>query len=235
MWVKQDAVNTLLNIYTQGVLPALRETDGCLFAGLVQNVKRHQMCSSITIWRSREKAAAYERSGLYERLLASLQHLFQDTSDLEAGLWEDLKLDYAPTPERPVIVGFEESETPDRHTPTLPYLVHFLPLNSRSDKVGDFRQYFYKNILSLISPQKGFIDAFLMHRLEEHHSFFVLSFWDGSTDSAHLMRRDIIDDIHTRSREVISLDGSREAGKESLAFRCLIAEWFVKDEKKTPA
>lgn len=238
MWVKRDAVHTLTNIYSQGVIPALGGTDGCQFAGLVQNVKSHQMCSSITIWKSKEKAAEYEKSGLYERLLASIKHVFQDTSGLQHGPWEDLKLDYAPTPERPVVVGFEESAIPDDHRPTLPYFVHLLSLESKSDKVGEFRQDFVRNILSLISPRNGFIDAFLLHRLEQHHSFYVLSFWDGSTDPTHIIDAATVRTMRDRSRLVLVPDNDAlhpEHGPDSLVFRCLTAEWFMSGESKSPS
>ena len=236
MWVKQDAVHTMANIYSQGIIPALREREGCLFAALLQNVKSHQMCASITIWRSKEKAEEYERSGLYEKLLASLKHLFQDTSDVQNGLWEDLKLDYAPTPERPVVMGFEESATGEMHKPALPYFVNLLCLESRSDKVGEFRQHYYPNILSLISPQKGFIDAFLMHRLQQHHSFCVLSFWDGSTDPAKIIDAATVTSIRERSKDILSSEATEAGnGGQRLLFRCLTAEWFSSLNKKSPS
>ncbi len=235
MWVKREAVHTLTNIYSQGIIPALRGTDGCLFAALVQNVKSHQTCSSITIWRSRQKALEYEKSGLYERLLSTLRHLFQDSSEVGHGPWEDLKLDYAPTPERPVVVGFEEAGVPQKHPPALPYFVHLLSLESRSDKIGEFRQDFSRNILSLLSPQKGFIDAFLMHRVEQHHSFFVLSFWDGSTDPSNILDAESMQEIRERSRRVLEPEASGGASGEtvehSMVFRCLTAEWFVREVK----
>ena len=236
MWVKRDAVHTMTNIYSQGIIPALRERDGCLFAALLQNVKNHQMCSSITIWRSREKADSYERSGLYEKLLASLKHLFQDTSNVNAGIWEDLKLDYAPTPERPVVIGFEESDAPELHKPALPYFVHLLCLESRSDKVGEFRQHYFQNILSLISPQKGFIDAFLMHRLEQHHSFCMLSFWDGSIEPSKIIGAETVKAIRERSKDML-LPGTEDAsvGGDQLIFRCLTADWFSSQNRKSPS
>ncbi len=225
MWVKPDAVHAFRTIYSQGVIPALRETDGCLFAGLMQNVRFHQMCSSITLWRSGEKATAYEKSGLYERLLSSLKHLFHDSNDWQEKLPEDLRLDYTPTPERPVVAGFEEPKSTPQHTPALPHFVHLLALHSRSDKVGEFRQHFYANILSQITPRKGFIDAFLMHRVEQHHSFFVLSFWDGTAEPTGIMDSQAIEAIRERSKGVLFQDKDSRH-EESLLFRCLTADWF---------
>jgi len=231
MWVKTDAVHTMANVYSQSILPALHGTDGCLFAALVQNVRNHQMCSSITIWRSRGKAAAYEESGLYERLLGSLRHLFQDTSDVQEGTWDDLQLDYAPTPERPVVTGFEEPDAGGGHLPALPYFVHLLCMDSRSDKIGAFREQYVRNIQSLISPRQGFIDAFLMHRLDRHHSFCLLSFWDGSTEPSAILDPALISSIRDRAGDVLVPEGETFS---SVVFRCLTAQWFTPVEQKKP-
>jgi heme-degrading monooxygenase HmoA len=236
MWVKRDALHTFSDIYAQSVMPALRGTDGCLFAALVQDVRDHNLCASLTMWRTREKAAEYERSGLFEHLVSILRHLFQDPSGWGGtNLSDDLHLDFAPTPERPSVVGFENQSVPEKHSPTLPYFTHLLSLKSRSDKVGEFRQHYTQNILSLYSPQKGFMDAFLMHRIEEHHMFYILSFWDGTADPSDIMRNETVDEIVDRSRDVLSTVGSEAAGKAedgegtaSHVYRCLRAEWFAK-------
>ena len=66
--VKEGQEAAFTSFYQERVIPAMAETDGCLYAGLLApwRGEGHQ---SLTIWDSAESAAAYEEKGLYHQLL----------------------------------------------------------------------------------------------------------------------------------------------------------------------
>ena len=56
-------------LYREHSIPALRAAPGCRFMYLLESGEGRDEVFSITIWDSREHAAEYERSGVFEKLL----------------------------------------------------------------------------------------------------------------------------------------------------------------------
>ena len=67
--VKEGKQWDFARFYEDRIIPAMQETDGCLFASLLQPSGDDDECVSMTMWRSPELAEAYERSGLYDQIL----------------------------------------------------------------------------------------------------------------------------------------------------------------------
>ena len=61
-------------LYAEKTIPALRNVKGCRHVYLLENGEQSHEVLSVTRWDSKEDAAAYEKSGLYEQLLETQKH-----------------------------------------------------------------------------------------------------------------------------------------------------------------
>lgn len=61
-------------LYREHSIPALRSAPGCLFLFLLDSDVNRDEVLSVTIWKTRGEAEAYERSGTFERLLDIQKH-----------------------------------------------------------------------------------------------------------------------------------------------------------------
>ncbi len=56
-------------LYREHSIPALRSAPGCRYVYLLESEEKRDEVFSVTIWDSKERAAEYEQSGVFERLL----------------------------------------------------------------------------------------------------------------------------------------------------------------------
>ena len=75
--------------YEDRVIQALQETEGCLFASLLQPSGDEDECVSMTMWRSQELAEAYEKSGLYDQILDESDEYLAEASEWHVRLAGD--------------------------------------------------------------------------------------------------------------------------------------------------
>lgn len=66
------------SLYLNRIIPALQATTGCLNAWLIMPSRDRRESLSVTIWDSRESAMAYEQSGQFAELVATVKHTFTD-------------------------------------------------------------------------------------------------------------------------------------------------------------
>src|SRR5688572_1389541 len=85
--------------YQERVIPALAATEGCLYAALLAPW-RSEAHQSLTLWSSPEHATAYERSGLYDRLLAEGGPMLADRAEWRVRLSLDPQETIPPDPPR---------------------------------------------------------------------------------------------------------------------------------------
>ena len=79
--VKDGRQRGLVQFFEDRVIPALGETDGCLYASLLQPSDDDLEFVSMTTWRSRESAEAYETSGLFDELLDESDDFLAEVSE----------------------------------------------------------------------------------------------------------------------------------------------------------
>jgi heme-degrading monooxygenase HmoA len=79
--VKDGRLRDLARFYEEHVIPALQESGGCLYATLLQPSDDDQECVSMTMWRTREAAEAYEKSGVYDDLLDGSDEFLAEVSE----------------------------------------------------------------------------------------------------------------------------------------------------------
>ena len=79
--IKEEKVWDAQKFYEERVFPQLEQTDGCLFASLLQGTIHGGDYISMTVWTSAEAAGAYEHGGLFDRLLDESDELLQEAEE----------------------------------------------------------------------------------------------------------------------------------------------------------
>jgi heme-degrading monooxygenase HmoA len=87
--VKEGRQWDFARFYEDRIIPAMQETEGCLFASLLQPSGDDDEFVSMTMWRSQELAEAYEKSGLYDQILDDSDEYLTEASEWHVRLAGD--------------------------------------------------------------------------------------------------------------------------------------------------
>ena len=79
--VREGKMRDLARFYEERVIPTLQETEGCLYASLLQPSGDDEECVSMTMWRSQKSAEKYEKNGVYDRLLDESDELLAEVTE----------------------------------------------------------------------------------------------------------------------------------------------------------
>src|SRR4051812_32317313 len=104
--VREGQEGAFTRFYQESVIPALANTPGCLFAGLLAPW-RSETHQSLTIWESAEQATQYEESGLFPRLLAEASPMLSDTAEWRVRLSRDPSETIDPSRREPPSEGYQ--------------------------------------------------------------------------------------------------------------------------------
>lgn len=226
--------------YEQTIFPALRSTPGCIFAALLHNTSDKSECVSLTIWKTRQEALAYEAGGLYNTLVEVLRPFFAASNEWKLELSEDLSLEYTPISVEPTIERFADSVAGSEEIARLkakPFAVQILSLTVQEDRKKAFEDIFASEIHPRFRQHKGFIELLL---LRQEREYYIISFWDGTVDIMAPSGVDSVSELIESIRGVLpsfirwklshrSADRTSASSKDIRAtvHRCLVAEWFA--------
>ena len=86
--VREGGLWPFREYYEKRILPALVQTEGCLFAALLRPAAQTEAtsCDSLTLWDSTEHAEAYVASGLYDDLLDGADSFLAAVTEWKADL-----------------------------------------------------------------------------------------------------------------------------------------------------
>jgi heme-degrading monooxygenase HmoA len=87
--IKTDKMEEFREIYNNEILKELKTVKGFRNAFSTQSTEDSNEVFSITIWDSKEDADNYEKSGLYEQLVALVKHTFTEISQWKISLEND--------------------------------------------------------------------------------------------------------------------------------------------------
>jgi quinol monooxygenase YgiN len=105
--MKPGMLPQVKEVYEKKIIPALQATEGCLHISLLQNDSHPEEYISLSLWRQRRHADAYESSGLFSEFVAAVAPFSAGSSEYELHLGPDLSLQYDPVPEPPLIKAFD--------------------------------------------------------------------------------------------------------------------------------
>lgn len=238
--VRIEETEKMAEIYDRSVLSALRTTQGCVFASLMQNTANMHECVSLTIWNSKKESFEYEESGLYQQLVDALRPFFVESTEYKLELSADLSLEYTPIQVEPTVERFDESVSGSEHISKLkakPFAVQILALSVQDEKAADFEKIFLSEIRPKYKTHKGFIDLILLRQQRKYH---IISFWDEAVDiqspSGPHSINELVQSIYKVLPSFVQWQVSHKSSVPSSAsseeirtmvYRCLTAGWFL--------
>jgi len=183
--VREGQEAAFTSFYQERVIPAMAETDGCLYAGLLApwRGEGHQ---SLTIWESPEKAHAYEDRGLYHQLLAEATPYLSERTEWRVRLSRD-PLETS-DPSRREIAAEEYTVEADEGSEALesegraPF-VRIVDLRVDPDRLAEFVSIYTGEVIPALRSQKGCRGVFLAEGAENLSSMLSITFWNREEDA----------------------------------------------------
>jgi heme-degrading monooxygenase HmoA len=185
--IKPENASRLSDAYLQGIMPALERTKGCLFAGLAQSTRQPEDVISLTLWTSREEAAAYEKSGKFMELLSIARPFFSDASEWRLHLTDDLRLEFGPVPHEPVVVTYDD--VPAHKAPPIPestsmeYFVRIVFMVVHPGRRAEFVRLYTSQVVPGLKAVRGCRFMQLAQSMENADEFISFTVWDSRRDA----------------------------------------------------
>lgn len=195
--VREEWLGELQRYYTERVVPALAGTPGCLYVSLLQPSVPGGECLSVTLWRSREDAEAYDRQGTFRELLAgSLKYL------AAAGV--------PPPPGDPTKTAqletydVMESEGGPGEGASASLHVRIVNLDIRDGKGGELAEIYRKEISPAVLAAPGCLGAFLVEGAGRPNRALSITLWRRDEDAVRYEIGGTFDKLTTRLQDVLS-------------------------------
>jgi len=231
-----ERLQEFLKFYEEEILPTLHEVEGCRYAGLVQHVQRQGEGMSLTLWDSKDHAEAYERSGIFQRLLERSRPFFSDSDEWKIQLSENLQLEYTPVPVEPVLKSYMDVSRSDESIAGLGstsamYLriVSMLVQPGRTEElISLYRQY----VLPALHNAPGCYYVHLAENASEKTEFLSITVWRSGQDADEYERSGLFSSLLERIRPALSvfyqwkMDLEEETGKQAVTSEDLAVKRY---------
>jgi quinol monooxygenase YgiN len=194
--------------YADEIVPALRTTPGCLHAGLWQSVSREDQVVSLTLWESREHAEAYERSGVFARLLDRARPLFSEVGEWKLQLSEDLRLEYGPERVEPEILGYDQipEATPQGGEPLHDVCPFFriVSMMVAPAKAEEFRSLYRNDVVPILRRVPGCCQIQLAQSSSDPMEFISFTVWKDRASAEAYERSGLFSELRRRLAPALS-------------------------------
>lgn len=184
--VKEDKLWDYARYYEDRVIQALQETEGCLFASLLQPSGDDDECVSMTMWRSSELAEAYEKSGLYDEILDESDDFLAEASEWHVRLAGDPGGTVPPLQDPEIeaypveLAGF--SDRADKFSSRGIYL-RVVAARVESGKFNDLKEAYDREIKPGLLATKGCRAVFLVEGVGTSSRALSVTVWDHEEDA----------------------------------------------------
>jgi len=184
---KPGALPRVREVFEQKIIPQLQSMDGCLHISLLQSTSHPEEYISLTLWRQRKHADAYEESGLFSEFTQDVSQYSAGASDYELHLGPDLTLQYDPIPEAPKIKAFDVPvQSPSAILPRDPKKAIFLRIVTpqiRDGMMEDFKRIYTDEILPHLRAVPGCLQAHLVENVKQSNQVMSLTIWHNRQDA----------------------------------------------------
>jgi len=171
--------------YERTVIAALRTTEGCLSASLLQSNKDPYECVSMTVWKSHELAQRYEQSGLFATLVDALRPFYAESTEWKIQLGGDLTVQYEPVRTEPAVQQYSvemQDASAGGHHQAPPY-VRIVSHRIRSGASAEFRQIYEQDILPVLLNRTGCQKAYLVADPGDPTKILSVTVWGSKSDA----------------------------------------------------
>jgi heme-degrading monooxygenase HmoA len=231
MEVDADGVALLEKQYGERIITALERTEGCRYAGLARSVTRPAHCLSITLWDTPDRAAEYERSGLFGNLLRESEIFFSPTVEYTIRLSEDLQVEYVPVPAEPVAASYPiaAQSDPGKEGGGLAGAVclRVVSLEILPEKIDEFKSLYVRGSIPALRNAPGCRHVFLLENDRKKEEFFSVTVWESREHAEAFGRSDVVQTLveaqkhtftsHARGKLLAGADAPASRGSGGLA------------------
>jgi len=169
------------NFYEDEILPALQNTPGCRYGSLIQSVEDPSEFVSFSLWDSEESIKGWEKSETFTLLLSRAREFFAGSTEWRVQLTKDLKLEYTPVYEEPVVRSFQTATHAEPRDLSRaaggPMYVRLTSLKVELDKLSEFKQIYDREITPTLRKVPGCQYAFFVQSPQESEVISV-TIWD---------------------------------------------------------
>ena len=208
MKVKTENFPAFQNFYNEKIIPALQKIPGCQYGSLMQSTQQRDECISMTLWDSAQQAEAYEKGGSFQKLLDEAKPYFSDSTEWKVQLSKDLKLEYEPVPEEPVVksydVALKISEEMSLTHETNRMYVRFVSVKIRPDKHDELKKIYETEILPALRKVKGCRYAYLTEGIQDPNEGISVTIWDRKEDADQYEASGLFEKLKEKAKHTFS-------------------------------
>lgn len=180
--VREKKNRELETTYGEEILPNLEQTEGCLFAGLLQSTDRSETYISLTLWDSEEHIHEYTKSGSFKKNLDRIQPWLEEGSEWKIQLSRDDTIEYVPVEKEPVVKSFPGEEERQKLSEYVSEGRSYLRILSLKIKPGDkeeFKSIYRNTIQPELEETPGCRYAFLIDNTANDNEMLSFTIWDS--------------------------------------------------------
>lgn len=207
--------------YRERAIPALSALPACVFAGLLAPW-RGDAHLSLTIWRSRGGAGAYERGGLYHELLREAEPMLSPRTAWRVlpGSSEPKDAAIREIPPEGFVIDAGDGAAARLGTAIDSAFVRIVSIHVAPDRIGSFIYTYSNRILPTLRMQAGYRGGLLAEDPGDEGSCLSITLWDREEDAARYELSGTFAELTEEVRETFSpvydwpsaLAGPKDAG-----------------------
>jgi len=184
--IKEEKGWDAQKFYEERVFPQLEQTDGCLFASLLQGTIHGGDYISMTVWTSAEAAGRYEHGGLFDRLLDESDELLQEAEEwvtdlpgagdavVFTGLEPEVETwDVAGTADEKILERVGEGRV----------FVRMVAVRLRRGAFAEFEHIFEEEVRPALAVTPGYLGAFLVAGAGDQTRILSVTMWAREEDA----------------------------------------------------
>lgn len=182
--VREGEEARFARFYRERVIAELEATPGCRFAGLLRPWRGSEH-RSLTIWDTPEAAAAYEKSGLYHRLLRESEPMLEATTRWQVKLGDDPLETMDPARKEIPPDGYVvEDESASRvGADEEKVFVRIVSLHVDPAKRDEFESIYRQEVVPAVEAMEGCKGMVLAAGSRHSNELLSVSFWECEQDA----------------------------------------------------
>ncbi|OVE79516.1 hypothetical protein BVY01_02310 [bacterium I07] len=178
-----ESLEDIKSVYRSVIIPRLEQVEGCMYVGLIKNEQSPGEGLSLTLWNSKEKAIAYEESGIYEDLLEQVSPFLLEENSWKLQLSEDLTLSYEDSPKGPEVKTYQSDMSEGVQIPESisggDLLLRIITVKLQQEKINEFSRIYRSEIIPIFKQTEGCRYASFSENVIDKNEVMCLTIWDS--------------------------------------------------------
>jgi heme-degrading monooxygenase HmoA len=183
--VREGAEAKFVAFYRDRVIPALRSTDGCRFAGLLTPWHGSEAHQSLTIWDSPEHSEAYERGPLFEQLSRESAPMLSARAEWRVRLTRNPEETIDPSQRVVPSTGYVIGESGGAGLPAggPPVFVRIASVRIDPAQRAEFEELYRLEVIPALKERHGCRGVLLAEGAAQANEILSISLWDREEDA----------------------------------------------------